>query len=262
MSVQGGVSSTSSAMVQFADVCKTYANGIDALRDVSLEIAPGEFVFIVGPTGVGKTTLLKMIYREEVPTRGTVYVDGRNVTRMRARDIPYLRRRVGIVFQDFRLLPRKTAWENVAFALQVTGTIPPQADGRVLEVLERVGMAPRADALPGELSAGEQQRVSIARALVHRPRLLLADEPTGNLDPDTSWEIMQLLSHINGDGTTVVVTTHDQTIVNRLRRRVIAISRGAVARDEPEGVYAGAVTDAGPAAGASAEARRSSRGVV
>jgi cell division transport system ATP-binding protein len=262
MGIQAGVSVTGSAMVQFAEVSKTYPNGIQALRDVSLEIAPGEFVFIVGPTGVGKTTLLRMIYREEAPTRGRVYVDGRDVTRMRARDIPYLRRRVGVVFQDFRLLPRKTAWENVAFALEVTGTVPPNADGQVLELLERVGMAPRADALPGELSAGEQQRVSIARALVHRPRLLLADEPTGNLDPDTSWEIVQLLSGINGDGTTVVVTTHDQTIVNRLRRRVVAMARGAVARDEPEGVYAGTPGDAGLAVGAGAEARRSPRGVV
>lgn len=240
MGIHGGVTLPHCAMVQFAEVCKTYANSIEALRNVSLEISHGEFVFIVGPTGVGKTTLLKMIYREELPTRGAIRVEGRDVTRMRPREIPYLRRRVGVVFQDFRLLPRKTAWENVAFALEVTGTIPPHADGRVTELLERVGIAPRADALPGQLSAGEQQRVSIARALVHRPRILLADEPTGNLDPDTSWEIMQLLLRINADGTTVVVTTHDQTIVNRLRRRVIAIADGAVVRDEREGAYAGA----------------------
>jgi len=225
--------------VQFSGVSKTYANGIEALRDVSLEIGTGDFVFIVGPTGTGKSTLMKLIYREETPTRGTVSVEGRDVTRMPARDIPFLRRRVGVVFQDFRLLPRKTAWENVAFALEVTGAQPPHAGRRVTELLEIVGLAARADARPGELSAGEQQRVSIARALVHRPRLLLADEPTGNLDPDTSWDIMQLLAQINGGGTTVVVTTHDQTIVDRLRRRVIAIDRGAVVRDEAEGVYAG-----------------------
>jgi cell division transport system ATP-binding protein len=226
-------------MVQFWGVSKRYASGVEALRDVSFEIATGDFVFIVGPTGVGKSTLMKMIYREELPTRGTVRLEGRDVTRVPAREIPFLRRRVGVVFQDFRLLPRKTAWENVAFALEVTGTAPPHAGRRVTELLDIVGLAARADAVPGELSAGEQQRVSIARALVHRPRLLLADEPTGNLDPDTSWEIMQLLARINGDGTTVVVTTHDQTIVDRLRRRVIAIDRGAVVRDEAEGVYAG-----------------------
>jgi cell division transport system ATP-binding protein len=225
-------------MLRFAGVSKTYANGIRALVDVSLEIAAGEFVFIVGPTGVGKSTLLKLVYREEAPTSGTVQVGGVDVTRLRGRDVPLLRRRVGVVFQDFRLLPRKTVWENVAFALEVTGALPPRADERVAEVLETVGLGPRADARPGELSAGEQQRVSIARALVHRPALLLADEPTGNLDPDTSWEIMRLLSRINAAGTTVVVTTHDKTIVDRMRRRVVAIEAGAVVRDEAEGAYA------------------------
>ncbi|HEV2282472.1 MAG TPA: cell division ATP-binding protein FtsE [bacterium] len=224
--------------VRFSGVSKTYPNGIEALRDVSLEIGTGDFVFIVGATGVGKSTLLKLIYREELPTRGTVSVEGRDVTRMPAREIPYLRRRVGVVFQDFRLLPRKTAWENIAFALEVTGTPPPDADRRVTELLQMVGLAARADALPRELSAGEQQRVSIARALVHGPNLLLADEPTGNLDPATSWDIVRLLAGISAGGTTVVVTTHDQTIVDRLRRRVIAIDRGAVVRDDAEGVYA------------------------
>jgi cell division transport system ATP-binding protein len=256
------VTLTDCPVVQFAQVSKTYADGIEALRDVSLDIRPGEFVFIVGPTGVGKTTLLKMIYREEVPTRGTVRVDGRDVTRMRPRDVPYLRRRVGVVFQDFRLLPRKTAWENVAFALEVTGTVPPHADGRVMDLLERMGIAARADSLPGQLSAGEQQRVSIARALVHRPRLLLADEPTGNLDPDTSWEIMHLLSRINEDGTTVVVTTHDKTIVNRLRRRVIEIADGTVVRDDPKGMYARRVRQAAPAVAAADPAGRNVHGAV
>ena len=226
-------------MLRFASVCKTYPNGVQALRDVSFEVAAGEFVFIVGPTGVGKSTLLKMIYREELPTSGTVRVEGREVTRLPAREIPFLRRRVGIVFQDFRLLPRKTVWENVAFALEVTGATPSGAGRTVTELLETVGLAARVDARPRELSAGEQQRVSIARALVHQPRVLLADEPTGNLDPDTSWEIMELLRRISGDGTTVVVTTHDQTIVDRLRRRVIAIDGGAVVRDDAEGAYAG-----------------------
>jgi cell division transport system ATP-binding protein len=225
-------------MVRFSQVSKTYPHGIEALRDVSLEIAPGDFVFIVGPTGVGKSTLMKLIYREELPSRGTVWVDGRDVTRLAARDIPLLRRRIGVVFQDFRLLPRKTVWENVAFALEVTGAVPPDAADRVAQLLNMVGLTARADARPGQLSAGEQQRVSIARALVHGPRLFLADEPTGNLDPDTSWEIIRLLARINAAGMTVVVTTHDHTIVDRLRRRVIAIDRGAVVRDDAEGAYA------------------------
>ena len=229
----------SGPMVRFVSVCKTYPNGVEAVRDVSFDVAAGELVFIVGPTGVGKSTLLKLIYREELPTRGTVHVDGRDVTRLPAREIPYLRRRVGVVFQDFRLLPRKSVWENVAFALEVTGSAPPHAGRQVTDLLDVVGLGGRLDALPRELSAGEQQRVSIARALVHRPRLLLADEPTGNLDPDTAWEIMQLLQRINGDGTTVLVTTHDQVVVDRARRRVIAIDRGTMVRDEAEGMYAG-----------------------
>jgi len=235
-------------MLRFADVSKTYAKGVRALAGVSLDIAAGEFVFIVGPTAAGKSTLLKLVYREELPTRGAVLVNGLDVTRLRPRDVPFLRRRVGVVFQDFRLLPRKTVWENVAFALEVTGA-PPRAEGRVVEVLETVGLAGRADALPGELSAGQQQRVSIARALVHRPPLLLADEPTGNLDPDTSWEITQLLARINAAGTTVVVTTHDTAIVDRLRRRVIAIDAGTVVRDEAQGGYAGAVAAPSAAGG-------------
>ncbi len=226
-------------MVEFDRVTKTYATGLAALRDVTLRIEPEEFVFIVGPTGAGKSTLIKMIYREEVPTAGRVLVRGRDLTRMPARQVPFLRRQVGIVFQDFRLLPRKTARENVAFALEVTGAPPGEVDGRVGEALQVVGLRARAGALPGQLSAGEQQRVSIARALVHRPPLLLADEPTGNLDPDTSWEIVQLLSQINLRGTTVVVATHDKMIVDILRKRVVALEGGAVIRDEPRGLYAG-----------------------
>lgn len=225
-------------MVEFQSVTKTYPNGVTALRDVTLRITPREFVFIVGATGTGKSTLLKMIYREELPTSGRVIVEGRDVTRMRARQIPFLRRRVGVVFEDFRLLPHKTARENVAFALEVTGAFPGQEDERVQEVLAVVGLSVRAGARPGELSAGEQQRVSIARALVHRPPLLLADEPTGNLDPDTSWDIVQLLSQINVGGTTLVVTTHNKTIVDILRRRVVALEDGAIVRDQPRGLYA------------------------
>ncbi len=227
------------AMVEFCHVSKRYPAGVTVFSDVTLRIDPEEFVFIVGPTGTGKSTLMKMIYREERPSSGTVLVGGRDVTRLPARDVPFLRRKVGIVFQDFKLLPRKTAWENVAFALEVTGAPSAGVAPRVAEVLDVVGLAARADAVPAELSAGEQQRVSIARALVHRPPLLLADEPTGNLDPDTSWEIVQLLSQIHLQGTTVIVTTHDKTIVDILRKRVIALERGAVVRDEVRGRYAG-----------------------
>jgi len=225
------------AVVAFDRVTKVYRGGVTGLRDVSLRIAPDEFVFIVGPTGAGKSTLMRMIYREELPTSGRVVVHGQDVTRLSARQVPYLRRRLGVVFQDFKLLPRKTARENVAFALQVTGAPAGQIAPRVDEVLEVVGLAARADALPGQLSSGEQQRISIARALVHRPPLLLADEPTGNLDPDTSWEIVQLLSQINLRGTTVVVTTHDKMIVDILRRRVIALEGGAIVRDQRHGRY-------------------------
>jgi cell division transport system ATP-binding protein len=226
-------------MVEFQQVSKMYPNGVCALREVTLRIDPEEFVFIVGATGTGKSTLTRMIYREELPSSGHVLVLGRDVTRMPHRQVPFLRRRVGVVFQDFKLLPRRTAWENVAFALEVTGARRSEIDRRVGEVLEVVGLAARADAVPGELSAGEQQRVSIARALVHAPSLLVADEPTGNLDPDTSWEIVQLLSRINLGGTTVVMTSHDKPIVDVLRKRVIALNEGAVVRDEARGLYAG-----------------------
>src|SRR5205807_2433670 len=227
------------AMVEFCQVSKRYPAGVTVFSDVTLRIDPEEFVFIVGPTGTGKSTLMKMIYREERPSSGTVLVGGRDVTRLPARDVPFLRRKVGIVFQDFKLLPRKTAWENVAFALEVTGAPSAEVAPRVAEVLDVVGLAARADAVPAELSAGEQQRVSIARALVHSPALLVADEPTGNLDPDTSWEIVQLLSRINLGGTTVIMTSHDKQIVDILRKRVIALDRGTVVRDEARGLYAG-----------------------
>jgi cell division transport system ATP-binding protein len=226
-------------VVEFDRVTKVYPGGVTALRDVTFRIAREEFVFVVGQTGTGKSTLMKMIYREDLPTAGRIVVSGQDVTRMPSRQIPFLRRRVGVVFQDFKLLPLRTARENVAFALEVTGAPPHEIGARVTEALEFVGVIARADARPAELSAGEQQRISIARALVRRPPLLLADEPTGNLDPDTSWEIMQLLSRVNLRGTTVVVATHDKTIVDILRKRVIALEGGVVVRDDPRGVYAG-----------------------
>ena len=227
------------AMVEFQDVSKIYPNGVQALRGVTLRIEPDEFVFIVGPTGTGKSTLIKLIYREALPSAGRVFVAGNDVSQLPSRQIPYLRRRVGVVFQDFKLLPGKTAWENVAFALDVTGAPRATVDDRVAEVLDVVGLTARSGAVPGELSAGEQQRVSIARALVHRPPLLLADEPTGNLDPDTSSEIIRLLSRINVRGTTVMVATHDKAIVDMLRKRVIALEEGEVVRDQARGLYAG-----------------------
>lgn len=225
-------------MVQFQDVTKAYPNGVVALRAVSLFIDPGEFVFIVGPTGTGKSTLLKLIYREDLPTEGSVFVAGRDVTALAHRGVARLRRGLGVVFQDFKLLPSRTVFENVAFALRVIGTPRPEIRPRVMRALELVGLADRAQAMPLELSGGEQQRVSIARAIVNNPPLLLADEPTGNLDPNSSWEIMQVLSRINLRGTTVIMTTHNKTIVDILRRRVVQLAGGQVIRDEPRGLYA------------------------
>ena len=225
-------------MVHFVDVTRAFSNGVTALRQVSLRIEPGEFVFVVGPTGSGKSTLLKLIYRDELPTGGRVYVDGRDVSRLPETDVAFLRRQLGVVFQDFKLLPQRTALENVAFALRVIGTPVREIRPRVLQALHLVGLADRAQAFPWELSGGEQQRVSIARAIVNDPPLLLADEPTGNLDPDSSWDIIQLLSRINLRGTTVIVTTHNKTIVDILRRRVIQLDGGHVVRDEARGLYA------------------------
>ncbi len=225
-------------MIRLQGVTKRYPNGLLALTDVSLSIAAGEFVFLVGPTGAGKSTLLRLLYRAEVASRGKVSVAGRDVSRLAVRQVPALRRSMGIVFQDFKLLPRKTAYENVAFALQVTGTPPEEIRPRAVQALEVVGLADRADALPWQLSGGEQQRMSIARAIVHRPPLLLADEPTGNLDPRTSWEIVQLLSRINLRGTTVLVATHNKLIVDILRQRVVELAAGTVVRDEAYGLYA------------------------
>jgi cell division transport system ATP-binding protein len=224
-------------MIQAVNVSLTYENGVQALRNVSATIQKGEFVFIVGATGTGKSTFLKLINREVVPTSGQVYVAGRDVARLPGRHVPGLRRQIGVVFQDFRLLPHRTVWENVAFALHVIGMAGREIRRRVPAALEMVGLAHKADAFPHQLSGGEQQRASIARAIVNTPPILLADEPTGNLDPETSWDIIKLIEKINLKGTTVLVASHDQTIVDRLRRRVVEFESGAVVRDETEGKY-------------------------
>lgn len=225
-------------MVRFQDVTKGYPNGVLALRHVSFRVDPGEFVFVVGPTGTGKSTLLRLIYRDESPTEGQVFVAGRDVTALPHRAIQELRRGLGVVFQDFKLLPSRTVFENIAFALRVISTPLQEIRSRVIRALDLVGLAHRPDAMPGQLSGGEQQRVSIARAIVNDPPLLLADEPTGNLDPNSSWEIMQVLSRINLRGTTVIMTTHNKMIVDILRRRVVQLAAGRIVRDQSRGLYA------------------------
>lgn len=224
-------------MIQMYNVSKIYPPGIRALVDVTLRIEKGEFVFLVGASGAGKTSFIKLLLREELPTRGQIFVAGKSLVRMKRREIPYLRRNVGVIFQDFRLLPNYTVFENVAFALRVVETPPRDIPRRVKEVLSLVGLEGKGHLLPDQLSGGEQQRVGIARAVVNRPSILLADEPTGNLDMDTSWDIMKVLDEINKRGTTIVMATHAKEIVDRMRRRVIAIENGRVVRDEKRGLY-------------------------
>jgi cell division transport system ATP-binding protein len=223
--------------VALLDVGKTYPNGRQALIDVDLVIPDGDFVFLVGPSGAGKSTLTKLLIRDELPTTGTVFVAGKDVTRLKRRDVPRLRRQIGTVFQDYKLLPTKTVLENVAFALEVTGTPGPQIRPAVSRVLELVGLTAQADQLPAQLSGGEQQRTAIARALVHDPRIIIADEPTGNLDPLISWEIIQLLLRINELGTTVLMATHNAEVVTAMRRRVVAMEDGRIVRDEVGGYH-------------------------
>ncbi len=224
-------------MIRFDNVTKTYKGDIVALRDVSLEITKGEFVFVVGASGSGKTTLLKLLLREEAIDSGQIWVAGREVGRLSNWRVPYLRRNLGCVFQDFRLLPNKTVFENVGFALQVIGRPRHVVATQVPQVLELVGLGQKAGRYPHELSGGEQQRVAIARAFVNRPLILLADEPTGNLDPATSLGIMSLLDRINRTGTTVLMATHDAGIVDQMRRRVIEIDHGRIIRDQVRGIY-------------------------
>jgi cell division transport system ATP-binding protein len=225
-------------VISLDNVTKIYAVGTrPALDTVSVEIDKGEFVFLIGPSGSGKSTVLRLLLREERPSTGVVHVDGRNLSRLPARKVPELRRKIGCVFQDFRLLPKKTVYDNVAFALEVINKSQRAIKRTVPEVLDLVGLDGKANRHPHELSGGEQQRVAIARAFVNRPLVLLADEPTGNLDPDTSQGIMRLLERINRTGTTVLMATHDNNIVDAMRRRVIELDFGKVVRDQARGVY-------------------------
>lgn len=224
-------------MLELIQVSKVYPNGAVALRDVGLYIKQGEFVFLVGPSGAGKSTLVKMVICEELPTRGQIVVNGQNITRLKQRHIPYLRRTIGVVFQDYRLLRRLTVYENVAFAMQVIEAPLRQIRKRVPETLQLVGLEHKTSVYPDELSGGEKQRVSLARAIVNKPGLLIADEPTGNLDPQTSWNIMNLLLDINLGGTTVVMATHDRDIVDALQKRVVVINNGLLVRDDRRGGY-------------------------
>jgi cell division transport system ATP-binding protein len=224
-------------VISFHGVSKVYPNGTEALRDVDLAIHQGDFCFLVGASGAGKSTLVRLLIRDEAPSTGRIFVDGQEISRMSRRKLPKLRRKFGIVFQDYKLLTRRTVAQNVAFALQVTRPGQRHMREKVEEVLWIVGLEDKLDTFPDELSGGEQQRVAIARALVHRPRIFLADEPTGNLDPDTSWGIVQLLLQINHRGTTVLMATHNREVVDLVRRRVIAIDNGRVVRDEAEGQY-------------------------
>jgi cell division transport system ATP-binding protein len=224
-------------MIDICDLDLTYANGHQALYHVNLQIAHGEFVFLVGTTGSGKSSLLKLLYRELAPSSGSVLVGGIDLGELARSQVPYLRRSVGVIFQDFRLLGNKTAAENVAYALEITGTAKRRIPSRVAQVLELVGLSDKSKRLPSQLSGGEQQRVAVARALVNKPSLLLADEPTGNLDPDSTWDIMQILSRVQNSGTTVVVATHNQQVVDLMRKRVLVMKRGYLVHDLARGAY-------------------------
>lgn len=224
-------------MVELRNVMKKYPNGTVALQDINLKVDKGEFIFLVGQSGSGKSTLVKLLLKEEDATEGEVFVNGYDVTAMDRTEVPYLRRSLGVVFQDFRLLPNKTVYENVAFAMLITEALPKEIRRQVPMALALVGLSRKANMLPHQLSGGEQQRVALARALVNNPSLLIADEPTGNLDPETSWEIIKLLSEVNQRGTTVIVATHEKHIVDEMKKRVVAINRGLIVRDQEKGLY-------------------------
>jgi cell division transport system ATP-binding protein len=224
-------------MIELKDVYKTYPNGVLAVNGINVKIRQGEFVYVVGPSGAGKSTFIKMMYREERPSKGTILINGIDLSQMKDKKVPLLRRNIGVVFQDYKLLPTLSVYENIAFALEVIEESPKTIKKRVMEVLELVKLKHKARFLPTELSGGEQQRVSIARSIVNKPKVVIADEPTGNLDPETTWEIMDIFKEINDRGTTVVMATHNKDIVNNLKRRVIAIEGGKIVRDQARGVY-------------------------
>ncbi len=224
-------------MIDMQDVYKTYPNGIVAANGINVHIDAGEFLYVVGPSGAGKSTFIKMMYREVKPSKGSIIINGVNLAKLKDSKVPLLRRNIGVVFQDFKLLNTLSVYENIAFAMEVIEESPQYIKKRVMETLELVGLKHKARALPTELSGGEQQRVAIARSIVNAPKVVIADEPTGNLDPDTSWEIMNIFEEINLRGTTIVMATHNKEIVNTITHRVIAIENGRIARDEMKGEY-------------------------
>ena len=224
-------------MISLQNVTKIYENGSQALKNVSIDIEKGEFVFVVGSSGSGKSTLLKLLLKEVDPTSGRILINDEDIADITRKEIPYLRRKIGVVFQDFRLLPSKTVYENIAFAMRVVEATPREIRRTVPAVISMVGLSRKARAYPNQLSGGEQQRVALARAIINKPPILLADEPTGNLDPDTAWEIINLLKDINMRGTTVVVATHAKEIVDAMQKRVITLKKGVVLRDVEEGGY-------------------------
>lgn len=224
-------------MIKFNGVSKEYKNGVKALSNINLHIKKGEFVYLVGSSGAGKSTLIKLLLKEEEPTSGRIFLKDNEITKVKNRRIPYIRRDIGVVFQDFRLLPNKTVYENVAFAMEILGTPPKDIRRKVPMILSMVDLSRKASSYPEQLSGGEQQRVSIARAIVNNPPVLIADEPTGNLDPETALEIMSALMDINARGTTIIMATHAREIVNSMRKRVLALENGVLTRDEERGGY-------------------------
>ncbi len=224
-------------MIEMKEVYKTYPNGVTAINGIDVNIADGDFVYIVGPSGAGKSTFIKMMYREEKPTKGTILFNGIDLSKIKERKVPFVRRKIGVVFQDFKLLPRLTVYENIAFALEVIEENPKTIKKKVMDVLDLVKLKHKARMLPDELSGGEQQRVSIARSIVNHPSVVIADEPTGNLDPETSWDIMNTFEEVNSMGTTIIMATHNREIVNTIRKRVIAFENGQIARDQSKGEY-------------------------
>lgn len=224
-------------MINFINVNKVYPNGVKALKDVNIDIGKGEFVFLVGASGAGKSSIIKLLLKEEDPTDGKIILNGKDITHVSNRRIPKVRRQLGVVFQDFRLLYNKTVYENVAFAMEILGIPPKIIRRKVPMVLGLVGLGSKANSFPDQLSGGEHQRVAIARAIVNNPPVLIADEPTGNLDPDTAWEVMEVLEDISKNGTTILMATHAKDIVNKMQKRVIAIDQGIIVRDEKVGGY-------------------------